>query len=156
MQKLLFVCLGNICRSPLAAETMRLEAAAAGLDALEVDSAATGSWHLDEGPDPRALEAGLGRGIDISGHRSRLIEKKDFILSDMILALDEDVHATLTKMADAQTVTKIRLLLDFAETTTEREIPTPYFGDDSDFELALDLIEDGVRGLTSYLKSLRA
>ncbi len=123
---------------------------------VHVDSAAVSSWHLREKPDGRALAAGLARGLDISDHRSRLIGPGDFERSDMILALDEEVHRSLVNMADHQCVNKIRLLMDFAESTTEREVPTPYFGDEADFELVLDLIEDGVRGLAGYLISLRA
>src|SRR5690606_3561331 len=106
--------------------------------------------------DPRALSAGLARNIDISGHRSRLIAPTDFIQSDMILALDEEVHGTLVRMAEPQCVNKIRLLMDFAERSTEREVPTPYFGSEADFELMLDLIEDRVQGLAGYLQSLKA
>ena len=126
------------------------------MNSLRVDSAGISSWHIREKPDRRALSAGLARGLDISGHRSRLIGPNDFIVSDIILALDEEVYGSLVGMTDCQCVNKIRLLMDFAERTTEREVPTPYFGDEADFELMLDLIQDGVCGLAAYLKSLRA
>lgn len=157
MHRILFVCLGNICRSPLAEGVFRAvaEAEREGLGWLVIESAGTGSWHVGEPPDARAIEAARERGIDISGLRARQIRPDDFDSFDLILCMDEDNHADLTRLADPQSVAKIRLFLDFAEETTERAVPDPYYGGPDGFELVLDLIQDGARGLASYLKSLR-
>ena len=156
MQQILFVCLGNICRSPLAETVFRHEAQKLALK-VEASSAAVSSWHIAEKPDPRAVAVGLERGFDISDHRARLVRKQDIALADLVLALDEDVYRRVVDLADAQAVTKIRLFTDFAENSTLRDVQTPYFGGQvDDFENMLDLIEDSARGLARYLQSLKA
>lgn len=156
MQQILFVCLGNICRSPLAETVFRQEAQKLALK-VEARSAAVSSWHISEKPDPRAVSVGLERGFDISDHRACLIQRHDIAMSNMVLALDEDVYRRLIEIADAQAVNKIRLLTDFAEHSTVRDVQTPYFGGrEDDFESMLDIIEDSARGLAHYLQSLRA
>src|SRR5690606_1807724 len=127
MQQILFVCLGNICRSPLAECVSRQQAETLALR-VEVKAAAVSSWHISEKPDERAVRVGRERGYDISHHRARLLSKRDIDVASLVLALDEDVYRRVIDMADPLAVTKIRLLTDFAETSTLRDVQTPYFG----------------------------
>lgn len=146
----LFVCLGNICRSPSAEAVFRHKAREAGL-AVETDSAGTHGYHIGKVPDKRAQAAGIERGYCFDGIKCRRVEESDFEKFHYILAMDNSNLANLRGMADSQHQDKIRLLLDFAE-TDEQEVPDPYYGGKRGFELVLDLIEQGCDGLIAHIQ----
>ena len=152
MKRVLFVCLGNICRSPMAEGVFRRVAADRGLD-LEIASAGTGSWHVGKPPDPRAVAAARERGIDISGQRARQVNAEDFSAFDLIAAMDEANLATLKRQSAPGARAQIRLFLDFAEGIREREVPDPYYGGEDGFAHALDLIEAAAGGLADHISS---
>ncbi|HLI32104.1 MAG TPA: low molecular weight protein-tyrosine-phosphatase [Solirubrobacteraceae bacterium] len=135
-QRILFVCLGNICRSPSAEAIARALAVRQGLDhALAFDSAGTGSWHIGDPPDPRAREAAAARGIELTG-RARQVSAADFERFDLLIAMDRAVLRTLQGAApDAEARAKVRLL------PGEHEVPDPYYGGPEGFERVLDLLE---------------
>lgn len=153
MRRILFVCLGNICRSPMAEGVFRAEALKRGMAHLEIDSAGTGSWHLGSPPDGRAVAAAAARGFDISGQRARQVGPEDIARFDLLLAMDEDNLATLERIAGPDARAKIRLFLDFADGSGTRNVPDPYHGGADGFDHALDLIEAGARGLGDYIAS---
>ncbi|RDV24257.1 low molecular weight phosphotyrosine protein phosphatase [Alteromonas aestuariivivens] len=147
----LFVCLGNICRSPTAEAVFRQKARAAGVD-VEVDSAGTHGYHIGKAPDKRSQAAGQARGYNFDGVRCRRVDKSDFVRFDYVLAMDHSNLSDLKGMSDPQFHSKIQLLLDFADTDFE-EVPDPYYGGRQGFELVLDLIEQASEGLLDRLKS---
>lgn len=151
MVKVLFVCTGNICRSPSAEGVFRAQVEQAGLGSqIEADSAGTGGWHVGEAPDARSQKAAQRRGIDLSGLRGRRVELADFSLFDYILAMDRGHAEALTRMAPSGAEQRIHLFLSFAPTDITRgtlDVPDPYYGGENGFEHVLDLIEAGCRGL---------
>ena len=152
--RLLFVCLGNICRSPMAEGAFRRVAEKEGLlDRFEIDSAGLGSWHIGQAPDTRAQEAAAGRGIDISTQSARQVSRADFARFDLLLAMDGMNHAELLELAPADARHKIRYFLDFAPHAGTREVPDPFYGGSEGFDQALDLIEAAARGLLADLLS---
>lgn len=150
--RVLFVCLGNICRSPLAQGVFEHQVAQAGLSGkFHADSAGTGSWHIGDPPDSRSVTAAARRGIDLSKQRARQVSSADFSGFDLILAMDEANLARLREMAPEQDNHKLRLFLDGVPGITRREVPDPYYGGDDGFEVVLDLIEQGSRALLARL-----
>ena len=150
--KVLFVCLGNICRSPSAEGVFQKGVTDAGLSAqFEVDSAGTGSWHIGNPPDKRAQAAALARGIDLSGLRARQVRFDDFAHFDYIIAMDRSNLANLKQQSHRQYAGKIRLFLEFAWGTDLSEVPDPYYGGEKGFDFALDLIEDASQGLLQHI-----
>lgn len=151
---MLFVCLGNICRSPTAEAVFRhlLAQSQAGPD-IEVDSAGIGDWHIGEPPDQRAQAAARRRGLDMSRIRARQIVHEDFALFDLILAMDRQNLAELKRRAPAQYRERVRLFLEFAPELETLEVPDPYYGGDAGFEAVLDLAEQAARGLLGHLRS---
>ncbi|KQP14673.1 low molecular weight protein-tyrosine-phosphatase [Methylobacterium sp. Leaf93] len=129
---ILFVCLGNICRSPLAEAAFRLEAERAGLDA-EVDSAGTGGWHAGEPPDPRAQAVARRNGVDISGYRARQVEPADFARFSHIVALDGDNLAVLRRLRPKEGAA-LSLLLDHVPGRRGEAVADPYYGADAGFD----------------------
>jgi len=154
MTSVLFVCLGNICRSPTAEAVFRVRAAAAGLD-VEIDSAGTGAWHVGAEPDERAQAAGLARGYDLSPIRARQVSGRDYERFDLVLAMDHDNLATMKSRAPASSHNRIRLFLEFAPELGLNAVPDPYYGGDQGFEEVLDLIEAASDGLIAHLTALR-
>jgi protein-tyrosine phosphatase len=150
--RILMVCLGNICRSPMAHGVLARKLANAGLgDRVHVDSAGMGDYHVGKGPDTRARMVAGGRGYDISQLRARQVEPVDFHLFDLVLAADKENLADLLALAPApEERAKVRLLLAYGSRGRE-EVPDPYEGDWSDFALALDLIEDAADGLVAAI-----
>ena len=149
----LFVCMGNICRSPTAEGVFRHMLAEAGLEHIEVDSAGTHAYHVGEPPDRRSQAAAERRGIEtLADIRARRVAAADFERFDYILAMDRDNLALLIDQADAEHHDKIRLFLQFG-TGHEREVPDPYYGGATGFERVLDLIEDASTGLMRELVS---
>ena len=146
--KVLFVCLGNICRSPMAEGAFRAKVAAAGLrDAIEIDSAGTGAWHVGEPPDARAEAAAAQRGYALGHLRARQVGAADFTRFDYLLAMDRSNLDELVRLAPARAAARLSLFLDFAPQLPIREVPDPYFGGDQGFEAVLDMIEAASDGL---------
>ena len=149
----LFVCTGNICRSPTAEAIFRELAADAGMaEAVTADSAGTHGYHVGEPPDPRAQKAAAKRGYDLSALRARRIEDADFQRFDLILAMDQEHYAILTRIAGAAADHKLKLMMSYARRFKERDVPDPYYGGPQGFERVLDMLEDAAKGL---LESLR-
>ncbi len=151
--KILFVCLGNICRSPSAEGVFRQKLEQAGLhDQVEVDSAGTHAYHVGSPPDARAAAAAARRGVDLSGLRGRQVRPADFVYYDYILAMDRENLADLERMSAPEQRHKIRLFLDFASDDTGTEVPDPYYGGSDGFERVLDMLEQAADGLLRVLK----
>ena len=152
IRRVLFVCMGNICRSPTAEGVFRHHAEQAGmLDDLTIDSAGTHAYHVGEPPDRRSQAAAERRGISLADIRARRVSDEDFDHFDLILAMDEDNHRLLMQQSDAAHHGKIRLFLDYGE-STDREVPDPYYGGASGFERVLDLVEDASKGLLATIR----
>jgi protein-tyrosine phosphatase len=151
--RILFVCLGNICRSPSAEAVMRAIAAREAPElTIEVDSAGTAGYHIGAPPDARSQEAARRRGYDMSPLRARVVEPADFERFDLILAMDEHNLATLRQRAPAAYRERVRLFLEFAPEAGMDEVPDPYYGGPTGFEHVLDLVEDAARGLITHLR----
>ncbi|MDH3613932.1 MAG: low molecular weight phosphotyrosine protein phosphatase [Gammaproteobacteria bacterium] len=148
----LFVCMGNICRSPTAEGVFRHFVREAGLaERVEVDSAGTHAYHVNEPPDRRAQVAAQRRGFSMSDIRARRVQSSDFERFDYIIAMDRDNLALLTDEADTAHHSKIRLFLEFSS-GHEDEVPDPYYGGAAGFERVLDLVEEASRGLLETLQ----
>ena len=144
----LFVCTGNICRSPTAEAIFRKLAADAGMGRrIHADSAGTHGYHVGEPPDPRAQDAAANRGYDLSGLRARRLERTDFERFDLIVAMDRGHFAVLSGMAQPPTAHKLKLMMSYARRFKEQDVPDPYYGRPQDFERVLDMLEDAARGL---------
>lgn len=148
---LLFVCTGNICRSPTADGVMRKLAQDSGLD-IEVDSAGTIGYHVGEEPDTRAQNHARQRGYDLSPLRARQLVKDDFSRFDLVLAMDRSHLAILDRYCPPEHKSKVKLFLEFASQASESEVPDPYYGGSAGFEHVLDLVEDGCRGLLEHIQ----
>jgi protein-tyrosine phosphatase len=147
--------MGNICRSPTAEGVFRKFVEQAGLsDRVEIDSAGTHAYHVNEPPDKRAQAAAERRGFSISDIRARRVAPSDFEMFDYIIAMDRDNLALLTDQADAQHRNKIRLFLEHS-TGQDMDVPDPYYGGAAGFERVLDLIEQASRDLLETLQSQR-
>lgn len=142
----LFVCLGNICRSPLAEAAFRYEAERSGLD-LEVDSAGTGGWHAGDPPDPRAQATALAAGIDISGYRARQVNAEDFSRFTHILAMDARNLADLRAMTPPESRAQVSLLLDHVPGREGADIADPYYGGEENFDETWEDALAGARAL---------
>ena len=149
---ILFVCMGNICRSPTAEGVFRHIVAEAGLeDLFEIDSAGTHAYHVGEPPDRRAQQAAARRGFTLSHLRARRVAPEDFERFHHIIAMDRDNLVMLHEQAGAVHRDKVRLFLDFGS-GPETEVPDPYYGGATGFERVLDLVEDASRGLFESLR----
>lgn len=153
MVKVLFVCMGNICRSPTAEGVFRSLVEREGMTGLvHIDSAGTHAYHVGEPPDARAQEAAVRRGIDISGLRGRRAGREDIEIFDYVLAMDRENYDSLLALAPKGCESRVRLLLDFAPHRPEREVPDPYFGGAAGFERVLDMIEEAAHGLLDDIR----
>ena len=152
--KVLFVCMGNICRSPTAECVARMLAERSGLaDQFEFDSAGTHGYHIGNPPDSRTQKVAKERGYDLSGLRARQVNSYDFIRFDRILAMDRDNLALLQQACPVAMRGKLGLFLDFADEQAADEVPDPYYGGAEGFQLVLDLIESASKGLLTKLGS---
>ena len=151
--KILFVCMGNICRSPTAEGVLRQLLEKEGLaDRVLIDSAGTGEWHIGSAPDPRACKAAASRGYDLTALRARQVNRYDFADFDYLLAMDEENVRTLERLAPREHAHKIRLFTEFGSTGAD-SVPDPYGGGAHGFEIVLDLVEDAAQG---FLRHIRA
>ena len=151
--RLLFICLGNICRSPAAEGVMKAKVHAAKLDdQFSIDSAGIGDWHVGQLPDSRMRERGARRGYRLDS-RARQIRQSDFEDFDLLLVMDRENYRIITSKApDEESRKKVRMLTDYLQEHKNTNIvPDPYYGDLSDFDYALDLIEDACDGLLEQL-----
>jgi len=153
MVKVLFVCLGNICRSPTAEGVFRQVVKRADLlHQIEIDSAGTHAYHVGEPPDARAQEAARRRGVELGGLRGRKATRQDIERFDYVLAMDEENFQNLMAICPSGLENKVRLFLEFAPGRPEREVPDPYFGGEQGFERVLDMIEEAANGLLAHLR----
>ncbi|MEM9726309.1 MAG: low molecular weight protein-tyrosine-phosphatase [Pseudomonadota bacterium] len=140
-RRILFVCLGNICRSPLAEGVMKARLAASGVDPVEIESAGTGGWHVGAPPDPRAIAAAARRGVDLSALRARQVRRSDFDRFGLILAMDRSNLVNLSRLAPPGCAARIAMITDFAGAGGPDEIDDPYYGGPDGFEATLDTVE---------------
>jgi protein-tyrosine phosphatase len=148
---ILFVCLGNICRSPLAEAALRAEAETAGL-AIHVDSAGTGDWHIGHPPDPRAQATARRHGIDIAHYQGRQVEPDDFRGFTHIFALDADNLRNLRAIAPADATAGVGLLMDMVPGRQGQAVKDPYYGGDDGFETTWSDVSAAARVLVARLK----
>jgi protein-tyrosine phosphatase len=157
VQRILMVCMGNICRSPTAEGVLRHKLRLAGLaQRIEVDSAGThASWHAGEAPDPRSIRHAAKRGYDLTDQRARMVVAADFERFDLILAMDHDNLERLHELCPERHRGKLGLLGDHALMLESGEVPDPYQGTPARFERVLDLVEDACDGLLEQLQGQR-
>jgi len=150
----LFVCMGNICRSPTAEGAFRKVVEDSGFGAsFDIDSAGTHAYHVNEPPDRRARAAALRRGIILDDIRARRIAERDFERFDYILAMDNDNLLALQEWSPEDHVSKISLFLEYSGSAARKDVPDPYYGGAAGFERVLDLVEEASEALLSRLKS---
>lgn len=153
MVKVLFVCMGNICRSPTAEGVFTKVVAEEGMDdVVEADSAGTHAYHVGEPPDPRAMKHAMARDIEISHLRARRVTSEDFHLFDYVLAMDNDNYQILAELCPSGLEHKLQLFMDYAPHLEFREVPDPYYGGAKGFERVLDMVEDASRGLLATIR----
>ena len=153
MVKVLFVCLGNICRSPTADGIFRQLIVDANLQhRVLVDSAGTGGWHIGKAPDARTIAAARKRNYDLSVLRARQVSAADFLEFDFILAMDKTNLMDLQRMKPSTYKGHLGLFLAFGEQDKYHEVPDPYYAEGEAFELVLDLVEDAARGLLNHIR----
>jgi protein-tyrosine phosphatase len=149
-KSVLFVCLGNICRSPMAEAALRAEAVAQGL-ALTIDSAGTSGLHTGEAADPRAIEEVRRHGIDMSKHRARAVTEEDFLHFGHIYALDHQNLRDLHRLAPRRPLAKVGLLLDMVPGRLGQAVIDPYYGDAEDFAAAWDDVAEAAKHIVAHL-----
>jgi protein-tyrosine phosphatase len=153
MIRVLFVCMGNICRSPTAQGVFRHLVEQEGLSHLIMtDSAGTIDYHAGKPPDRRARETALRRGLDLSDLRARQAKAADFDAFDYVIAMDRDNYADLLELCSAEQQAKLHLFLDFAPHLEHREVPDPYYGGPAGFERVFDMVEQASRGLLARIR----
>jgi len=152
--RILFVCMGNICRSPTAEGVFKRYVAEAGLaERIASDSAGTVDYHVGEPPDARAQVAASRRGYDLSTLRGRQVSHQDFADFDYLLAMDEiNLHA-LVRLCPPQHTHKLKLFMEFSAIAGSREVPDPYYGGPKGFERVLDMVEQAAQGLLRHLRA---
>lgn len=148
MVKVIFICMGNICRSPTAHGVFRKLVEDEGYsDSIYIESAGTHAYHVGEPPDQRAQQTARERGISLTDLRGQKVKESDYETFDYILAMDDDNYNILASQCPAEYQEKLRLFLDFAEDIQAREVPDPYYGGASGFDQVFDMVEAGSRGL---------
>lgn len=151
--KVLFVCMGNICRSPTAEAVFRHYVENAGLsEQVMIDSAGTHDYHIGDKPDSRAQHAAQQRGYDMSKQRGRQVGEDDFRHFDYVLAMDKTNLANLRRITPPDSGTHAKLLLEYARNHVERDVPDPYYGGGDGFERVLDMVEDAAEGLLQEIR----
>jgi len=151
--RVLFVCMGNLCRSPMAEGVFRHHVRQAGLEGLiAIDSAGTHDYHVGEPPDLRAQRAAGRRGYDLATLRGRQVSRADFLEFDYLLAMDEVNLRALERLCPSQHAHKLKLFMEFGVNAAPREVPDPYYGGDQGFERVLDMVEEAAQGLLRHLR----
>jgi len=151
--KVLFICMGNICRSPTAHGVFQALVEKEGMsDIIEVDSAGTHAYHEGEPPDSRAQETARRRGFDLSTQRARRAIREDFHVYDYIVAMDQDNFHHLYRLSPEGMEEKIQLLMDYAPSFRTREVPDPYYGGTAGFERVFDMVEAAAEGLLNEIR----
>jgi low molecular weight protein-tyrosine phosphatase len=151
--RVLFVCMGNICRSPTAQGVFEKLVAETDLSGVvQIDSAGTHTYHVGESPDSRASMAAQRRGIDLSGKKARRVQETDFEAFDYVLAMDRSNFEDLAALCLPEHLSKLHLFLDFAPELGMRDVPDPYYGGDTGFERVLDMIEVASSGLLASIR----
>ena len=154
---IVFICMGNICRSPTAEGVFRHKVRAAGLiERIAVDSAGTHNYHPGEPPDARSQHHAKLRGYDLSNLRARALHEADIEHFDWLIVMDDLNYSTVRKRLPDERHHKLRRLTEFCTEHQTREVPDPYYGERADFERVLDLVEDGCEGLLRHLRSATA
>jgi protein-tyrosine phosphatase len=149
----LFVCMGNICRSPTAEAVFRHYVENAGLsEHIQIDSAGTHDYHIGDAPDLRTRRAAQQRGYEMSGLLGRQVGAEDFSRFDYVLAMDQSNLATLRRLAPPDCKAAVQLFLEYARHHAEREVPDPYYGGADGFERVLDMVEDAAEGLLQHIR----
>ncbi|MBK9446880.1 MAG: low molecular weight phosphotyrosine protein phosphatase [Betaproteobacteria bacterium] len=152
MIKVLFVCMGNICRSPTAEGIFRHFLRQKGLDGrVEVDSAGTHGYHVGESPDPRTQRAAAARGYDLSNIRARKVAPEDLEYFDLVLAMDQNNLEVLQRMCPPELANRLRLFMTYAKNFDDDEVPDPFYGLGHGFDLVIDMVEDASTGLIQAL-----
>lgn len=153
MVKILFVCMGNICRSPTAEGVFRHFLHVNRLDdRVEVDSAGTHGYHVGESPDMRTQRAAASRGYDLSSMRARKVAPQDLAYFDLILAMDRNNLEALKRICPPEKYERLGLFMKYANNFDDDEVPDPYYGLGHGFDLVLDMVEDAARGLVDVLR----
>lgn len=152
--RVLFVCLGNICRSPVAEGVFRHQVMTAELEAqIEIASAGTGGWHVGEPPDARMCAASRARGVDIAKQKARQLKAADLSSFDLILAMDRENLANARRLvAPGQSADHLQLFRDFDPEPGDRQVPDPYYGGPAGFEEVLDIVERTSEALLRHLR----
>ena len=149
----LFVCMGNICRSPTAEGVFRAAVVREGLsERIRIDSAGTHDYHIGDPPDARAQQHALRRGYDLSNLRARQVMRADFANFDYLIAMDRANRLALERISPERHRNRIHLFLAFAESVNEQEVPDPYYGGAQGFETVLDLVENAAAGLLRHIR----
>ena len=152
MVRILFVCLGNICRSPIAQGIFEDLVRREGLEGeIYIDSAGTHSYHIGQAPDPRAQESARRRGLDLGSQRARRIRPEDCEEFDYVLTMDEENYRSVSALCRSRSVV-VRSFLDYAPNRSETEVPDPYYGGPEGFEHVMDLVEEASEGLLEEIK----
>jgi protein-tyrosine phosphatase len=148
----LFVCMGNICRSPTAHGVFQALVDKHGLgEKILVDSAGTHSYHIGSTPDPRSQHTARSRGVDLSRLRARQFQSKDFLDFDYLIAMDRSNFTQMAAIQPEEVHARLDLMLDYSEKYDQKEVPDPYFGDDG-FELVFDMVNEASEGLLRHIR----
>jgi protein-tyrosine phosphatase len=151
--RVLFVCTGNICRSPTAEGVFRHLVAAAGLDsAIGIDSAGTHDYHVGDPPDSRSIAAAKARGVDLTSLRARKVRRQDFYVFDLILAMDSGHYAHLAALRPNDAKAEVKLFLDYHPAIKSRDVPDPYYGGPEGFIHVIEMIEAASHRLLAEIK----
>jgi protein-tyrosine phosphatase len=153
--RLLMVCLGNICRSPLAEGAVRAHLDRRGLDWVTIDSAGTGGWHAGEPPDPRSIAVAAASGVDIRAQRARKLVQADFQHFDWLLCADRSVLRDVRAAAPAEARERVALLLEWAGQGAGADIPDPYTGGPEDFRRVWAMVDAAAAGIVARIASAR-
>lgn len=152
-RRVLLVCMGNICRSPLAEGVLKKILENKGLlECINVDSAGTHGYHAGEAPDPRAVAVAARRGYDIKALRARMVRRDDFSVFDLVLAMDRDNLANLLEICPPVYQSRVKLFLSYALDIGIDEVPDPYYGGEAGFEAVLTMVENAAHGLVETLR----
>jgi len=152
MVKVLFVCMGNICRSPTAHGVFQALVNKNGLgEKIFVDSAGTHSYHIGSTPDPRSQHTARSRGVDLSRLRARQFQSKDFLDFDYLIAMDRSNFTQMAAIKPDEACARLELMLDYSDRYDQKEVPDPYFGDDG-FELVFDMVDEASEGLLRHIR----